>query len=738
MPQAAYQTALAALQQGRLDTAQALFSEFVARLPEQAAAWYYLAVIAQQQDRPETSLEHLSRALALQPGQPAFLIAQAQALHDLKRLSEAESAFLQAVQHAPQSAPAWSGLGLVLSDLGRRGEAIAAFRQAVTYDPAAYRAHFNLGVCLQAEGPAEAAVGHFEAALAHRPDYVPALQRLVALRDAVGQFDAVEALCRRLLTLQPGHVAARLRLGHLMLQQLRLDEAELLLREGLQLDAENIALRTLLAETLASAGQVDAAREQYRTLAAAPEGNLKAEQQAALILPFVYRSRDHLEQSRADYAQALRAVQQGVLRHDRLSRDEVADALCRSNFNLAYQGGDDRTLQQQYGQLLATLWQQHAPAYLCAPKPEARAGRRIRVGFLGSFFYTCTAGLYFQSWLEELDPQQFEVFCYYTDTARDALTASLQQHVAHFRFLSGGVFECADEVQADRLDLLIYPEVGMNGKTFALASLRLAQVQCAAWGHPVTTGLQTVDVFLGCADMEPSGAEPHYSERLHCLPGIGTRYPLHALPDAVERAAFGLPQGRTLYLCPQSLNKIHPDCDALFARVLAADPDGLLVLFQGPHRSMSEAFLARLVQAFRPLGLEVSERLHWLPRMGHDDYLRVNQCCDLMLDTLHWSGGNTSLDAIRCGLPMVTLPGAFMRGRQSMAMLRRLGLDDLIAGDVEEYVRIALELGRDPAWRARVRTAMQAGVTALCRDDAPICALNALLPTLLPVDAGNC
>ena len=63
----------------------------------------------------------------------------------------------------------------------------------------------------------------------------------------------------------------------------------------------------------------------------------------------------------------------------------------------------------------------------------------------------------------------------------------------------------------------------------------------------------------------------------------------------------------------------------------------------------------------------------------HDDYLRVNLACDAMLDTLHWSGGNTTLDALACGLPVVTLPGAFMRGRQSAAMLRAVGADDLIA-----------------------------------------------------------
>jgi predicted O-linked N-acetylglucosamine transferase (SPINDLY family) len=70
-----------------------------------------------------------------------------------------------------------------------------------------------------------------------------------------------------------------------------------------------------------------------------------------------------------------------------------------------------------------------------------------------------------------------------------------------------------------------------------------------------------------------------------------------------------------------------------------------------------------------------------------------------MLDTLHWSGGNTTLDALACGLPVVTLPGSMMRGRQSAAMLRRVGVPDLVARDVEDYVACAARLGRSPEER---------------------------------------
>ena len=98
-----------------------------------------------------------------------------------------------------------------------------------------------------------------------------------------------------------------------------------------------------------------------------------------------------------------------------------------------------------------------------------------------------------------------------------------------------------------------------------------------------------------------------------------------------------------------------------------------------------------------------------------------------MLDTLHWSGGNTSLDALLCGLPVVTLPGQFMRGRQSAAMLRLAGAPQLIAADRDDYRRIATRLVGDPAWRSELAAAIREGGAALFDTSAPSRAFAELL-----------
>src|SRR5690606_24511696 len=129
--------------------------------------------------------------------------------------------------------------------------------------------------------------------------------------------------------------------------------------------------------------------------------------------------------------------------------------------------------------------------------------------------------------------------------------------------------------------VLYYWEIGSDALNYILPFYRLAPVQVTSWGTQVTSGLREVDYYLSSSLIEAPDAQQHYTERLHCLSTLLTfqrRVPeLPALP----RSYFGLPDDRRIYLCPQTVLKLHPDHDELFAKVLEADPEGLLVLKAG-------------------------------------------------------------------------------------------------------------------------------------------------------------
>jgi CRISPR-associated protein Csy1 len=296
--------------------------------------------------------------------------------------------------------------------------------------------------------------------------------------------------------------------------------------------------------------------------------------------------------------------------------------------------------------------------------------------------------------------------------------------------VDGTSAEIARKVKSMALDILVFLDVGMTPWGSLLSNLRLAPVQCAAWGHPVTTGSAFIDYYLSCATMEPEDAADHYRERLVRLPGLGTRY---KPPPRVERATreeFGLPVDKHLYLCPQSLFKIHPDTDALLLDVLTRDEDAVLVFFAATTQGQREAFVRRLESGMKMRGLPPRQQIKMLPLMSHRDFRAVMTVADVMLDTLHWSGGSTSLDALATGLPIVTLPGNLMRGRQSAAMLHIVGVEELIARDSDHYLALALRVASDPAYRSTLATRIRDGVPLLFERSEPIEALAEVLSTM--------
>ncbi len=161
-----------------------------------------------------------------------------------------------------------------------------------------------------------------------------------------------------------------------------------------------------------------------------------------------------------------------------------------------------------------------------------------------------------------------------------------------------------------------------------------------------------------------------------------------------------------------------------------ADPGGLGVLFAASHPAVVDAFAARIAPVLASRGLSMERHLVFLPYVTHGQYLQVNRLCDVMLDTLHWSGGNTSLDALAMGLPIVTLPGGLMRGRQSFGMLRLLGVEDLVARDRADYVRIAVRLGTDPDWRREISARISAGTSRLFGQQEPVAAFQSFLASV--------
>ena len=716
---------------GDLRGAIALYREILEADPGQAAVWHLKGVAEHQAGDLEAARESAAQAIARGGETPAHLYLQAGVLHDRRELPAAGERFAQVAAARPDWAPGHVGLGLVRMDQGRVPEALESFRAAVSADPNSARGWHNLATALQALDRLDEAARAFDHALTIDPAFARAhfnLGRIWSLRNEPKR--ALEH-ARQATSLEPAYMEGWLLLGDLHRRLRDPNGALAAYGAAVRADPGEARARSALAELLAEMGHAEPARTEYRHASQQSPSSVRAALGANLLLPQVYESLGHLEQCRARYAEGLESLHEAV---GQFRFDGPAKALAElrwTNFYLAYQGGNDAELQRRYGEFHRRVLEPAVPEFF-RPRPAPPKRDRLRVGFLSHFFFNCTAGRYFSSWVTHLDPKRFETFVYYTNEWIADDTRRIAAAAGTFRHLPGRpLYTLAQHVAADQLDVLVYPELGMHPDTFALAGLRLAPVQCAGWGHPDTPGLPNIDWFISCEAMEPEGAQAHYNERLALLPGLGTRYAVPQREATGTRADYGLPDDRTIYLVPQSLFKIHPDNDALVAEVLARDPDSVALFFASQHETHTQLFAGRLSRAMQLHGLDIHARAIFLQsNIPHPTYLKLNELCDVMIDTLHWSGGNTTLDALASGLPVVTLPGTLMRGRQSQAMLKIVGLPELVAKDREELIATTVRLGRDPAERRALSERIVAGRGALFERDEPVRALEALLQKL--------
>jgi len=142
---------------------------------------------------------------------------------------------------------------------------------------------------------------------------------------------------------------------------------------------------------------------------------------------------------------------------------------------------------------------------------------------------------------------------------------------------------------------------------------------------------------------------------------------------------------------------------------------------------LSEKLRRRLESVFGRSGLAFGDFVTFIPWQDQPRFFGLMQRADVYLDTIGFSGFNTALQAVECGLPIVTREGRFMRGRFASAILKRMGLAELVAQSEEDYVALAVRLARDIQYREHVRSRIAASRQVLFEDLAPIRALEDLL-----------
>jgi predicted O-linked N-acetylglucosamine transferase (SPINDLY family) len=326
--------------------------------------------------------------------------------------------------------------------------------------------------------------------------------------------------------------------------------------------------------------------------------------------------------------------------------------------------------------------------------------------------------------VRHLDRSRFDLHLFQLDPKSDSETAWAKQSVEHFEDQHKSLAGWVGAIRAAKLDVLMFPEIGMDPMTTQLAAMRLVPVQAAIWGHPETTGLPTMDVYFSAARFETPQSQDNYSERLICLPNLGACVePLAPSLSIPDLPALGVSGKEPLLLCPGTPFKYSPVHDRLWARLakrLRADSGGRLVFFLGVPNEIHQRLVLRLRKAFREERLDFDKEVYLLPFLERPKFFSLMQQSALMLDTLGFSGFNTGLQGIEAGLPVLAREGEFMRGKLASGIMRQLDLPELVATSDEAFVDMAVQLTADTAGRQRLSAEIATRRHILFNDLEPI------------------
>jgi predicted O-linked N-acetylglucosamine transferase (SPINDLY family) len=186
----------------------------------------------------------------------------------------------------------------------------------------------------------------------------------------------------------------------------------------------------------------------------------------------------------------------------------------------------------------------------------------------------------------------------------------------------------------------------------------------------------------------------------------------------LDFAALNIDLERPVLVCPGTPFKYQPSHDHILVEIARRLPDAQLVFFRPDESALVDLLQARISKEFDKAGLDVADHVRFIRWLNMNEFHIVLKRGTVMLDTIGFSGYNTALQAVECGLPVVTREGQFLRGRLASGILRRMNLEELITDTGAEYVNLAVKLVTDPDYRAHIRKEIEQQRSVLFDDQS--------------------
>lgn len=379
-------------------------------------------------------------------------------------------------------------------------------------------------------------------------------------------------------------------------------------------------------------------------------------------------------------------------------------------YYLVYTGFNNKILYQK----VSTLFKKICPDLVYKSKNlENNTNKCIKVGFISNFIFknhsVCKDRIGIIKAL--IDDDRFDVYLFGNNNDSEEIFLEKIGNFKNKIQIPKNIKESREIIESYNLDILVYPEIGMDLYYWILAHSKLARIQINTWGHSETSGIDTIDYYISSEYYENEDAQNNYSEKLILLKSLCTYYyPLTQydyyyqiikLDNESKLFHFNFPTNCHLYGIYQSAFKYHYNNMDIIKKILEKDPKGLIIILgltDNPKRfkRFLEETLGYLVNRVRILDWLVTQKYH-----------KLISCMDIILDSYPFGGCNTSLDAFNFNKIVITLPSEKLNGRFTLGFYKKMEIYEPIAIDIDDYVYKAIKFANDKKLREQIENKIQ-------------------------------
>ena len=636
------------------------------------------ALAVHRQGKLREAFHRYEAILQAEPRHAQALHYSGVVLHQAGQRSAAAERIRASLDIDPANAEAWSNLALVLEAAGRQAAAVNALKEAVRRDPRAADVATNLAALLITQGEladAEAAARH---ATAVDPQYAQAWYNLaLALERQERVLEALNAVGRA-VALAPHETAFSGLKAQLEVTVAAPDRARSTIEAALARNPTSAPLRFEYAGLLENEGEAEAAAQAYAQAVRLDPTHGPALSQLVFLKRWLadWRDLETLEQQFRDgVAKGLPLLSPFVLLGQPSTRDE--QRRCADAWSAVLAGAPLRTR-----------------------RPLSQG--KLHVGYLSADFHTHATAFLAAGLFEHHDRTRFETAAYSMgpDDA-SPMRERLKRAFGRFVDVRGATPEqVASRIRNDGIDLLVDLKGHTAGAPPRVLALRPAPIQVHYLGYPGTLGGGLVDYLIGDATVTPATYAGDFAEALVRLPGsyqVNDRK--RPITEAPSRGALGLPDDAVVLCNFNATWKLRPAAFDAWATILRRVPDAVLWLLA---RRDGDPLIANLRREVESRGVDPA-RLVFASARPNAEYLGLYARADLFVDSWPYNAHTTGSDALWAGCPVLTIAGDTFASRVGASLSLAVGLPELVASSVEDYVTQAVALAQDPDARARLR-----------------------------------